>query len=122
MGQTCGCADSDEPRNEFKIEEDEIRQRMHEQGSGIDEQTLQWLIKNVHLIVRVQAFYRGHLLRKRINAMKTRGLRAPRSLMSYQSNDTNTVLGAGQLPSAGEDADLEFRPEHTFENGAVYKG
>lgn len=40
--------------------------------------------------------------------------------MSYQSNDTNAVLGAGQLPS--NDVDLEFRTEHTFESGAVYKG
>ena len=51
---------------------------------------------------------------------------APRSLLSYASTDTHraAMTGNGQLPVgyAGEDLDIEFRKEHTFENGAVYKG
>ena len=55
---------------------------------------------------------------------KTQSIIAPRSLLSYASNDSRVLIGNGQLPGAegGEEADLEFRPEYTFENGAVYKG
>ena len=47
-------------------------------------------------------------------------------MLSYASNDPDQVvlIGNGQLPGgvSGEEANLEFRAEHTFENGAVYKG
>lgn len=36
MGQTCGCSDTVESKNELTIEQDELQRRMHEEGSNID--------------------------------------------------------------------------------------
>ena len=102
----------------------------------LDEQTERFLQENTHLIVRVQAFYRGRLARRRLFGSRKRiaikGLLAPRSLLSYASNDeqlnSSRIIGEGQLhtdlsqAALQEEQGVEFRAEHTFENGAVYKG
>ena len=137
MGQTCGCSDDVEKHNELTIEQDEIQKRMNDEGSNIDQKTVQYLLANVHLIVRIQARFRGHLIRKELKAHRAKQgslVAAPKSMMSnYASNDTNAqataaaLMGNGSLPMASggtnnEEGELEFRAEHTFENGAVYKG
>lgn len=127
MGNTCGCADSVEKSNELSIEQDEIKRRMNDSGATIDNATLNYLLSKVHLIVRIQALQRGREVRKKIQNKKLILNRmAPRSLLSYASVDTNQakLLGTGKLPGVGggEEAELEFRPEYTFKNGAVYKG
>ena len=98
---------------------------MQGDGSSINDETLKLLLNSMHLIVRMQAFFRGYQVRRRMRARLVGKTIAPRPLLSsYASIDNNAVIGTGQLPGAGggDEADLEFRPEHTFENGAVYKG
>lgn len=119
MGNACGCADTVEKASELSIEQDEIFRRMHDDGSAIDDHTLKLLLQKIHLIVRMQAFFRGYRVRRQaMFKRKVQGTRAPRPFQSYASVDTNAIIGTG----AAVDADLEFRPEHTFENGAIYKG
>lgn len=81
---------------------------------------------NIHLIVRLQANFRGFKAR--------RELRAPRSFYHgslekrYASNMSMTnqsnVMSSGKLPgeAGGENTEVEYRSEHIFDNGAVYKG
>ena len=58
--------------------------------------------------------------------MRRKLRRAPKPF-NYQSQMSSYdmgMLGIGQLPGAGggEEAELEFRPEYIFDNGAIYKG
>ena len=65
---------------------------MHESGSNVDKAQLKFLLENIHLIVRMQAFYRGHIVRKKLfrtRMLNKRSLVPPRSMMTYASNDTN---------------------------------
>ena len=63
---------------------------MQGEGSEIDDETLKLLLKNMHHIIRLQAFFRGRRLRNQVKRQrKTQTLTmAPRSLMSYASNDS----------------------------------
>ena len=95
MGGACGCADTVEKSNELSIEQDEIRRRLHQDGSSINEEALKVLLTKVHLIVRMQAFFRGTMVRRRFRARLTKRSFAPRSMMSYASVDTNALIGNG---------------------------
>ena len=66
MGNSCSCADNVEPSTEMRIEQDEIRKRLQDDGSSIDQESLNLLIKNMHHIVRLQAFFRGRRVRDKI--------------------------------------------------------
>lgn len=98
MGATCSCADSVEKGSEFSIEQDEIKRRMQGEGFLFDDNTLKLLLQKTHLIVRMQAFFRGYRVRRRMRSKPTNRTRAPRPfLKSYASNETSTVIGINNL-------------------------
>jgi hypothetical protein len=98
MGATCSCTDSVEKGSEFSIEQDEIKRRMQEEGFSFDDSTLKLLLEKTHLIVRVQAFFRGYRVRRRMRSNFTHKTRAPRPfLKSYASNETSTVIGTNHF-------------------------
>ncbi len=74
----CGCAETVEKGNEMSLEEDEIKRRMHMDGSNIDSETLSYLIQNMHHIIRIQATFKGHMVRKRIARRNVKGSFAPK--------------------------------------------
>ena len=136
MGAQCSCSDSTDKTDELITDQHQRYLKNPQSGVKLDEQTERFLHENTHLIVRVQAFYRGRLARRRLfgsrKRIAIRGLLAPRSLLSYASDDeqfnSSRIIGEGQLhtdlshAAVQEEQGVEFRAEHTFESGAVYKG
>ena len=79
-------------------------------------------MSKIHLIVRIQSLFRGNRARKMLKRRAPRNPYHGGMSNGYASNTDSQMLGYGKLPGKGNDVDLEYRNEHIFDNGAVYKG